>query len=82
MVDDSFKDVAKNSDFAFLEYAGIGLIVVGGVIMLVGFFGCCGAIRESTCLLVMVSKVWSLTIMLNSTLVLVTLCAIVKLAAS
>ncbi|XP_051946895.1 tetraspanin-2-like [Xyrauchen texanus] len=27
------------------------LIVVGGLVMLVGFFGCCGAIRESQCLL-------------------------------
>ncbi|XP_076123726.1 tetraspanin-2a [Alosa pseudoharengus] len=27
------------------------LIVAGGVMMLVGFFGCCGAVRESQCLL-------------------------------
>ena len=54
MVDDGFKDLADSSEFASLQYAGIGLIVVGSIIMLVGFFGCCGAIRESQCLLVMV----------------------------
>ncbi|KAJ8017322.1 hypothetical protein DPEC_G00016670 [Dallia pectoralis] len=27
------------------------LITVGGLVMMVGFFGCCGAIRESQCLL-------------------------------
>ncbi|KAG7279860.1 hypothetical protein CRUP_016187 [Coryphaenoides rupestris] len=27
------------------------LIVAGGLVMLVGFFGCCGAVRESQCLL-------------------------------
>lgn len=27
------------------------LIGVGGIMMLVGFFGCCGAVRESQCLL-------------------------------
>uniref|UniRef100_A0A672RLA8 Tetraspanin 2 n=1 Tax=Sinocyclocheilus grahami TaxID=75366 RepID=A0A672RLA8_SINGR len=27
------------------------LIAAGGLVMLVGFFGCCGAVRESQCLL-------------------------------
>lgn len=31
------------------------LIVAGGLVMLVGFFGCCGAVRESQCLLGSVS---------------------------
>lgn len=54
LVDGNFKDLANRSDtFASLQYAGIALIVVGGIIMVVGFFGCCGAIRESQCLLVM-----------------------------
>lgn len=32
------------------------LIGAGGLVMLVGFFGCCGAVRESQCLLGSVSK--------------------------
>lgn len=31
------------------------LIAAGGLVMLVGFFGCCGAVRESQCLLGSVS---------------------------
>uniref|UniRef100_A0A672TBT8 CD81 protein-like n=1 Tax=Sinocyclocheilus grahami TaxID=75366 RepID=A0A672TBT8_SINGR len=31
------------------------LIAAGGLVMLVGFFGCCGAVRESQCLLGLVS---------------------------
>lgn len=58
MVDPNFNDLAKNDEFASLQYAGIGLIVIGSIIMLVGFFGCCGAIRESQCLLVMVSQLF------------------------
>lgn len=54
LVDDGFNKLAKNTEFEFLQYAGIVLIVVGGIVMVVGFFGCCGAIRESQCLLVMV----------------------------
>lgn len=54
LVDDSFKDLAASKNFEALQFGGVALIVVGGVIMVVGFFGCCGAIRESQCLLVMV----------------------------
>lgn len=32
------------------------LIGAGGIMMLVGFFGCCGAVRESQCLLGLVGK--------------------------
>ena len=57
LVDKKFKDLSAESEFAVLQYAGVALIVIGGIIMMVGFFGCCGAIRESQCLLVMVSYV-------------------------
>ena len=30
---------------------GIGAVVVGGIIMITGFLGCCGAVRESACML-------------------------------
>ncbi|KAF6018272.1 TSPAN8 [Bugula neritina] len=46
LVDDTFKELAADTSFAALQYAGIGIIVVGCVIMIIGFFGCCGAIRE------------------------------------
>lgn len=39
------------SDFQNLELAPILTIVVGSVIFFVAFLGCCGAVRESTCLL-------------------------------
>lgn len=34
---------------------GYLLIAVGGVLMLLGFLGCCGAVRESRCMLLTVS---------------------------
>jgi CD63 antigen len=33
----------------------IVLIVIGAVIFIIAFFGCCGAIRESHCMIVTVS---------------------------
>lgn len=38
-----------------LEVAPISSMVVGSIVFLVAFFGCCGAIRESNCMLVTVS---------------------------
>jgi len=51
LVDDTFKDLAADTNFAVLQYAGIGCMAVGFIIMICGFFGCCGAIKESRCLL-------------------------------
>jgi hypothetical protein len=34
------------------------LMAIGAVIVLVGFLGCCGAIRENTCLLATVSIIF------------------------
>lgn len=44
------------------DYQNIGLaptltIVIGSIIFLIAFFGCCGAIRENPCLLTTVSLV-------------------------
>lgn len=33
------------------------LMAVGGVLLVIGFLGCCGAIRESKCMLLTVSDV-------------------------
>lgn len=32
------------------------LIAVGSIIMILGFLGCCGAIKESRCMLLLVGK--------------------------
>ena len=45
---------------AILTSPGIILIVLGGVIFLIGFFGCLGALREIFLLLVIVSSTLSL----------------------
>lgn len=33
----------------------IGFIVIGAIVFLIAFFGCCGAIRESHCMVITVS---------------------------
>ncbi|XP_011312684.1 CD63 antigen-like, partial [Fopius arisanus] len=35
-----------------IEVIAIGLIVIGSIIFVIAFFGCCGAIRESHCMTV------------------------------
>lgn len=45
---DAFKEVNVN-------VAPIALIVVGSTILVISFFGCCGAIRESHCMVATVS---------------------------
>ena len=48
---------ADNSDFnvtGLLESAAIVLMVGGAAILLIGFLGCCGAFKESQCLLCLV----------------------------
>lgn len=38
-----------------LVNVGYLLIAVGGVLLVMGFLGCCGAVRESKCMLLLVS---------------------------
>ncbi|KAB0794367.1 hypothetical protein PPYR_11206 [Photinus pyralis] len=45
-----FKQVLDKIDLPF-SVAPILMIVVGVVVFVIAFFGCCGAIKESTCLL-------------------------------
>ena len=56
-VDPNFKQYVDNSEsFNYLYACAYILIVVGVIVMVVGFLGCCGAIRESQCMLSMVSN--------------------------
>lgn len=53
-------DINKYTEGIPDEYQNIGLasaltIAIGSIIFLIAFFGCCGAVRESTCLLTTVS---------------------------
>ena len=47
------KETVGTIDENIVEAAGIAIIVIGGVIMISGFLGCCGAIRESQAMLSM-----------------------------
>ena len=60
IVDDNFDQTlsfaAVLADSAALaQYASYVLIGVGGFIFIVGFLGCCGALKESQCMLGTVS---------------------------
>lgn len=46
-------------DDVSLDLAPVALIVLGSIIFIIAFFGCCGAIRESTCMLTSVKKSFS-----------------------
>lgn len=51
-VDEDFAKYVNNSSHFGLLYTGAYIfIVVGILIMMVGFLGCCGAIRENQCML-------------------------------
>lgn len=45
------QEIVNVADASF-EIAPITAMVVGGIVFLIAFFGCCGAIRESNCMLV------------------------------
>jgi hypothetical protein len=46
----SFIEVT-DADQMYLNTAAFLMIAVGAIVSFVGFFGCCGAIRESKCML-------------------------------
>ncbi|XP_052800230.1 CD9 antigen-like isoform X2 [Mya arenaria] len=51
-VDENFGKYVNNSDHFDFLYTGAYLFIVAGIlIMVVGFLGCCGAIRENQCML-------------------------------
>lgn len=52
LVDDEFDKFTEGvSEFSFLFTAAYVLIIVGIIIMVIGFLGCCGAIRENQIML-------------------------------
>lgn len=53
---DEVEDASSLSQLVNVSYL---LIAVGAVLLVIGFLGCCGAIRESKCMLLTVSKVWN-----------------------
>jgi len=49
----SFQELEIDSSL----FAGVDLLIaVGSVIMVLGFLGCCGAIKESRCMLMLVGE--------------------------
>ncbi|XP_052630533.1 tetraspanin-8 [Harpia harpyja] len=48
------KDVQQELDIDSSLFAGVDLLIaVGSIIMVLGFLGCCGAIKESRCMLLL-----------------------------
>lgn len=44
-----------------LQYTAFACIGLGGFILFVGFFGCCGALQDSKCMLGTVNRQYSVT---------------------
>lgn len=56
LVSDDFTKYSDADDSLSFIYTGAYILVaIGGLIMIIGFLGCCGAIRESQCMLGCVS---------------------------
>jgi hypothetical protein len=56
----SFADVVTNESIVrSLNVTAFIVIAIGSVVMVLGFLGCCGAIRESQCMLATVGCVTS-----------------------
>ena len=54
-----FELIASNTGTSeVLEYLSYALCALGGFVVLVGFFGCCGAMQESKCMLVTVRRLY------------------------
>ena len=53
---DMFNNISKLTNVP-LDPA-LWFIIVGGIVFIIGFLGCVGALRENTCLLLWVSTVY------------------------
>ncbi|CAK1582469.1 unnamed protein product [Parnassius mnemosyne] len=51
-----------------VQVAPISAMVVGGIVFLIAFFGCCGAIKESNCMLVTYAVIMIVLMILKVTL--------------
>ncbi|KAG8184081.1 hypothetical protein JTE90_025391 [Oedothorax gibbosus] len=45
-------DPETSNSYAHLQYLAFAYIGIGGLVFIVGFFGCCGAMQENKCMLV------------------------------
>lgn len=50
------EDLSEVFESIEFKWTPIVLIVVGCVILIISFFGCCGAVRESTCMIMTYSS--------------------------
>ncbi|CAH0686053.1 unnamed protein product [Spodoptera exigua] len=60
-------DIVQIADFN-IQIAPITSMIVGGIVFFIAFFGCCGAIRESNCMLVTYSIFMLLLMIIKLTL--------------
>lgn len=56
LVKKEYGDFLKVSDTSNFASAPVFLIVVGVIVAVVGFLGCCGAIKENYCMVTTVRK--------------------------
>ena len=64
LFDKNFSKYVDNSEHFNMLYTGAYVfIAVGLIIMIVGFFGCCGAIRENQCMLGTVGHIIRLAVL-------------------
>ncbi len=54
------------SGTSYLKTAAIGFCVAGGIMFLIGFCGCCGAIKENKCMLGIVSNCYKIFYKVNA----------------
>lgn len=55
-------DKAYLSGTHVVQNISIGVIVVGGVVLFISFFGCCGSVKENQCML---GFYWSLVFLMT-----------------
>lgn len=54
-----YEDILENFKEVNVNVAPFIFIAIGSAIFLIAFFGCCGAIFESECMILTVSTLWN-----------------------